>query len=139
MRAESLLGGIKCVVNLPTADQAYFNSNVLDGRDYHGSIMFDDGKTQLAKFRLPNHNEPPLQERIFDRRSKFATHRVLAGIAVLIPQVYDCADDGDPTNPVGAGYILLETLPGKLLTWYEAREVQKEKFSCRLADIYIKL
>ncbi|KAI0536799.1 hypothetical protein GGR58DRAFT_514303 [Xylaria digitata] len=139
VRAETLRNGIKCTVNLPSADQAYFNFDVLGGCNYHSSIVFDDGKTWLARFRLPNHNEPPLQERNFDRRSEFATYCFLARTAVPVPRVYDCADDDDPMNLVGAGYILLEKLAGKPLAWHEASEVQKEKFSRQLAEIYTNL
>ncbi|KAK5633574.1 hypothetical protein RRF57_009288 [Xylaria bambusicola] len=139
LRAEALRGGINCTVNLPSPDQAYFNSDILGGCNYHGSIVFDDGKTWLARFRLPNHNEPPLQERNFDRRSEYAVYRFLDGTAAPVPEVYDCADDDDPSNPVGAGYILLEKLAGKPLAWHEASEVQKEKFSRQLASIYVNL
>ncbi|RDL39399.1 Uncharacterized protein BP5553_03739 [Venustampulla echinocandica] len=121
-RAETLRDGIKCTVNLPSADTAYFNFDVLGGCNYHGSIVFEDGKTWLARFRLPNHNEPPLQERNFDRCSEFATYRFLARTAVPVPEVYDCADDDDPINLVGAGYILLEKLAGKPLAWDEASD-----------------
>ncbi|TRX96856.1 hypothetical protein FHL15_002162 [Xylaria flabelliformis] len=138
-RAETLRNGVKCTVNLPPPDQAYFNFEVHGGCNYHGSIVFEDGKTWLARFRLPNHNEPPLQERNFDRRSEFATYRFLAKTAIPVPQVYDCADDEDPMNLIGAGYILLEKLVGKPLEWHEASEVQKAKFSRQLADIYANL
>lgn len=138
-RAETLRDGIKCTVNLPFADQAYYNSDILGGRNYHGTIVFEDGKTWLARFRLPNHNEPPLQEKNFDRRSEFATYLFLAKTSVPVPEVYDCADDNDPANLVGAGYILLEKLPGKPLAWYEASEEQKDKFSRQLAEIYVNL
>ncbi|KAI9742796.1 MAG: hypothetical protein M1818_003525 [Claussenomyces sp. TS43310] len=126
--AEALRDRIKCTLNLPTADKAYFNSDILGGCNYHGLIVFDNRKTWLARFRLPNHNEPPLHERSFDRRSEFATYRVLAKTAVPVPAVYDVADDGDSMNPVGAGYILLEKLLGKPLAWYKANQAQKEPF-----------
>lgn len=115
MRAERLRGGIKCTVDLLSAAQSYFNFGVLGGCNYHCSIMFEDGKTWLARFRLPNHSAPPLQERNFDRRSEFATYCFLAKTAVPVPEVYDCADDNDPANLVGAGYILFKKLPGKPL------------------------
>ncbi|KAI0491206.1 hypothetical protein F4859DRAFT_508994 [Xylaria cf. heliscus] len=138
-RAETLRDGIKYSINLPSADQAYFNFDVLGGCNYHGSIVFDDGKTWLARFRLSNHNEPPLQERNIDRHSEFATYRFLARTAVPVPGVYDCADDDDPMNLVGAGYILLEKLVGKPLAWHEAIEAWKEKFSRQLPEIYANL
>jgi len=138
-RAEALRNGMHCTISLPTANEAYFNFDILGGCNYHASIHFEDGKSWLARFRLPNHNAPPLQERNFDRRSEFATYRSLAGTSIPVSQVYDFADDEDPANPVGAGYILLEKLPGKPMTWYNATEVQKESFSRQLADIYIDL
>jgi hypothetical protein len=45
VRAETLRDGIKCTVNLPSTDQAYFNFDVLGGCNYYGSIVFEDGKT----------------------------------------------------------------------------------------------
>ncbi|KAG6091688.1 hypothetical protein E4U30_006409 [Claviceps sp. LM220 group G6] len=115
--------------------------DVVGGRNYHGSIVFEDGKAWLARFRLPNHNAPPVEERNFDRRSEFATYRFLAEAAIPFPRVYDYgdADDEDPSNAVGAGYILVERLAGKPLAWHEADQRQKEKFMRQLADIYTHL
>jgi hypothetical protein len=126
---ETLRDGIKCTVNLLSADQAYFNFDILSRCNYYGSIVFEDGKTWLARFRLPNHNEPPLQERNFDRHSEFATYCFLAGTAIPVPEVYDYTNNNDSINLVDTGYILLEKLAGKPLAWHEASEVQKEKFS----------
>ncbi|CEJ95016.1 hypothetical protein VHEMI10519 [[Torrubiella] hemipterigena] len=114
-RAETLRHGMKCTVNLPSA-----NADIVGGRNYHGSILFDDGKVWLSRFRLPNHNSPLVEERNFDRRSEFATYRFLVEAAVPVPHVYDYADDEDPSNAVGVGYILVEMLPGKPLAWHEA-------------------
>ncbi|KAI1864460.1 uncharacterized protein JN550_009017 [Neoarthrinium moseri] len=138
-RAGTLRGGMKCTVSLPSANQAYFNMDVVGGRNYHGSIVFEDGKAWLARFRLPNHNAPPVEERNFDRRSEFATYRFLAEADIPVPRVYDCADDGDPSNTVGAGYILVEKLAGKPLAWHEADQAQRDKFMRQLAGIYAQL
>lgn len=93
----------------------------------------------LARFRLPNHNAPPVEERNFDRRSEFATYRFLAEAGVPVPRVYDCADDEDPSNTVGAGYILVEKLAGRPLDWQEVTQAQREKVMCQLANIYAQL
>lgn len=138
-RAETLRDGMKCTVSLPSANRAYFNMDVVWGRNYHGSIVFEDRKTWLARFRLPNHNSPPVEERNFDRRSEFATYRFLAEAAIPVPRVYDCADDEDPSNAVGAGYILVEKLAGKPLAWQEANQAQRDKFIRQLAGIYAQL
>ncbi|KAG5801501.1 hypothetical protein H9Q74_000384 [Fusarium xylarioides] len=137
-RAETLRR-MKCTVSLPVANQAYLKMDVVGGRNYHGSIVFEDGKAWLARFRLPNHNAPPVEERNFDRRSEFTTYRFLAEAAVPVPRVYDYADDEDPSNAVGAGYILVEKLAGKPLSWHEADQAQREKFMRQLADIYTQL
>jgi hypothetical protein len=138
-RAQILRHGIKCTISLPNANQAYWNMDVVGGRNYHGSIIFEDGKTWLARFRLPNHNAPPVEERNFDRRSEFATYRYLAEAGIPVPLVYDCADDEDLSNAVGAGYILVEKLTGKPLAWHEADQAQKERFMRQLAGIYAQL
>jgi hypothetical protein len=95
-----LRGGLKCTLDLPTADKANFN---------------------------------------FDRQSEFATYCALARTRVPVPEVYGFADDRDPMNLAGAGYILLEKLPGKPLAWHETSLVQKEKSSRQLTDIYVYL
>lgn len=130
---------MKCTVSILSADKAYFSFDILGGRNYHATIEFEDGKTWLARFRLPNHENPLLQERNFDRCSEFATYRHLARAGIPVPKVYDYANDEDPKNLVGAGYILLEKLSGKPLEWHEASEVQKEWFLRQLADVYVSL
>lgn len=80
-----------------------------------------------------------MEERNFDRCSEFATYCFLAEADVPVPRVYDYADDEDPTNAVGAGYILVEKLAGKPLAWHEADQLQREKFTRQLADIYTRL
>ncbi|PVH90461.1 hypothetical protein DM02DRAFT_665053 [Periconia macrospinosa] len=121
-RAETLRG-IKCTVSLPAPYQAYLNMDIIGGRNYHGSIVFEDGKAWLARFRLPNHNAPLVEERNFDRCSEFSTYRFLAEADVPVPRVYDYANDEDLTNAVGAGYILVEKLAGKPLAWHEADQL----------------
>ncbi|KAI9752046.1 MAG: hypothetical protein M4579_005774 [Chaenotheca gracillima] len=138
-RAKVLRDEKNCTVTLPSADEAYYNFDIVGGCNYHASIEFEDGVTWLARFRLPNHNAPQLDERNFDRRSEYATYRFLATTAVPVPAVYDVADDEDSANPVGAGYLLLEKLPGKPATWYDATQAQKDSFSRQLADIFISL
>lgn len=126
-------------ISLPAPDKAYYNFSIVGGRNYHASIVFEDGVTRLARFRLPNHNDPPVEERNFDRRSEYATYNYLAQATVLVPKVFEVADDNDPHNPVGAGYILFEKIRGNPMDWELANESQKNKVCEQLADIYIKL
>ncbi|KAI9829013.1 MAG: hypothetical protein M1832_000036 [Thelocarpon impressellum] len=138
-RAESLRSGIRCTIKFPTPHETYHNVEVLGGRNYHASLTFADGQQWLARFRLPNHNYPPLKERNFDRRSEFAVYRFLATTSVPAPEAFAMADDDDPTNPVGAGYILLDKVPGKAMEWHEATDAQKDHFFRQLADAYVEL
>lgn len=138
-RATTLRSGVKCTVHLHAADIAYFNADILAGCNYHASVNFEDGINWLARFRLPNHNAPPPQEKNFDRRSEFATYVALANAGVPVPKVFDVADDHNPLNLIGAGYILMERISGKPLAQHEADPVQKKYFSQQLADIYLKV
>lgn len=52
-RAETLRHGMKCTVSLPAANEAYFNMDVVGGRNYHGSIVFEDGKAQGLASTIP--------------------------------------------------------------------------------------
>ncbi|KAK2751868.1 hypothetical protein FQN54_008540 [Arachnomyces sp. PD_36] len=137
-RVEALRG-VGCSVNLPTPDKAYYNQTICGGSNYHATLVFEDGLTWLARFRLPNHGEPPVEERNFDRRSEYAIYNYLAQAHVPAPKVFGIADDNDPENPVGAGYILLEKIPGSPMEWQGASEPQKTNFRNQLADIYTKL
>lgn len=137
-RAEALRD-MSCHVVLPTPEKAYDNASVIYGSNYHGSIVFQDGVTWLARFRLPNHNNPPVEERNFNRRSEYATYSFLRKSSVPVPKVFEVADDNDPNNPVGSGYILLEKIPGGPMDWVEATDSQKNKVCEQLADIYSKL
>ena len=129
---------MKCVVHAPSARDAYFNFDIVGGCNYHTSLTFEDGKVWLARFRIPNHNTPPLAERNFDRQSEYATYLFLADLGLsTIPQVYDFADDDDPTNSVGARYILLEKLSGRPATWYDTTDSQKEKFLYHLSGMFV--
>ena len=100
-RAKALRNGLGCKINLPSAKEAFQNPEIVGGRNYHASITFEDGKIWLARFKLPNHTDVPLEEKNFDRRSEFATYRFLEGTLVPAPEAYEYADDGDASNAVG--------------------------------------
>ena len=138
-RAKALRHGMSCELDLPGAREAFQNPEIVGGRNYHASITFEDGKVWLARFKLPNHTDVPLEEKNFDRRSEFATYRFLGRTSVPALEAYEYADDGDASNAVGAGYILFEKLFGKPMPWYDAREDRKVRFSPQRADIYVEL
>ncbi|KAI9055645.1 hypothetical protein LZ554_000589 [Drepanopeziza brunnea f. sp. 'monogermtubi'] len=138
-RLQALRKGMKCQIEFPDAQRAYCNSRILGGCNYHGSVIFADGEECLARFRLPNQTEPPTKEKNFDGRSEFATYKYLAGAGIPVPAVFDIADDGDPLNLVGAGYILFQKLQGRPMDWASASGEQKTNFSRQLAEVYVKL
>ena len=53
--------------------------------------------------------------------------------------MFEVADDDDPENYVGAGYILLQKIRGNPMDWNKANDAQKDKICRQLADIYIQL
>lgn len=55
------------------------------------------------------------------------------------PRVFHWACESDPTNPLGAGYILMEKLDGKPLDWGSAAPEQREKIMQQLADVFLDI
>lgn len=105
-RLELLRDGKRYKFDLPLAHDTYFSFDIIGGCNHHGSIVFEDGKIWLARFRLLNRNEALLEEKTLDRRSEFAAYKFLANTATPVPHDYNIADDSDPQKLVRGGYIL---------------------------------
>ncbi|KAI9163478.1 hypothetical protein HJFPF1_05094 [Paramyrothecium foliicola] len=58
---------------------------------------------------------------------------------VPTPKVFDWACESDPTNSLGAGYILMERLDGEPLTWGSATPEQREKIMQQLVDVFLDI
>lgn len=143
-RAEELRGGrIKCTLEFPpsrTSPSSHSSSY------YHAFLNFADGDTWLAQFSLNTQNHPRQRQINYIRRSEYATYAALARTTVPAPKVFGVADDGDPRNRVGPGYILIEKLLGSPLPLGDLDGKheddlprQDEALYQQFADIYIAL
>ena len=92
----------------------------MGGQNCHVDIVFNDGVTWLARFRLVNYptiSSPQLADYIFI--SEIATMHDLAKIQVKVSRVFNYAKKNDSTNEVGLTYLwrsfLEDCLIGTLL------------------------
>ncbi|KAL2018802.1 hypothetical protein VTK56DRAFT_360 [Thermocarpiscus australiensis] len=135
-RASRIRGGISCTTDL----SAQSLSTMMGGQNCHAEIIFDDGVTWLARFRLAKVSSPPLQVRDYILRSEVATMLFLDGrTSVPVPEVFDWATESDPANDVGPGFILLEKLKGKQQDWQKLTAQQRERIIEQLADIFFEI
>ena len=111
----------------------------MGGMNYHIEIQFEDGVIWLARIRRFNATSPPPALQDYIIKSEVATMKFLEHTAVPTPKVYDFALAVDETNKVGAGYILMEKLPGRSFEKSLASEAQARKTFEQLADIYLEL
>lgn len=136
-RASELRGGIPCSIPPLHYDRAT-RSSVMGGMNYHIEVTFDDGVQWLARVRRSNATSPPPELRDYIVRSEMATLKFLEQTRVPAPKVFDFAL-GTAPNAIGAGYILMEKLPGSSLRWATATDAQRTKVMDQLADIFIDL
>ncbi|KAJ6020061.1 hypothetical protein N7499_003354 [Penicillium canescens] len=136
-RASSLRGGLACSVAQGLQYDRALRSSVMGGMNYHIEILFEDGKSWLARIRRFNATSPPPELRDYILRSEVSTLQFLSKTKVPVPTVFDF--NADESNPVGVGYILMEKLPGKSLRWSITTPEQRQKIASQLADIYIEL
>ncbi|UNI22500.1 hypothetical protein JDV02_008385 [Purpureocillium takamizusanense] len=136
-RASLVRHGMRCTIPPLQYDRAT-RSSVMGGMNYHIEVRFDDGIVWLARIRRFNTTSPPTAVRDYIIRSEVATLMFLAQTGVPAPRVYDFALE-HPDNPVGAGYILMEKLPGKSLRWSIATQQEREKVMSQLAETFVEL
>ncbi|KAK2740301.1 hypothetical protein FQN57_006181 [Myotisia sp. PD_48] len=136
-QASQLRGGIQCSINPPSYDMSSRGS-VMGGMNFHIDVRFEDGVSWLARIRRCNATSPPPNIRDAIIRSEVATLKFLENIDIPTPKVFGFDLEGKE-NPVGVGYIFLEKLKGKSLSWSLASPQQKTKVMNQVADIYIEL
>lgn len=136
-RASYLRNGIACSSPQSLMYDRSVRSSVMGGMNYHIEILFDDGVRWLARIRRFNATSPPADLRDYIMRCEVATLQFLSKTRVPAPKVFDYGLQGQ--TPIGAGYILMEKLPGKSLRWSLASPEQRRKVMTQLADIYIEL
>ncbi|KAL9083859.1 MAG: hypothetical protein Q9159_005535 [Coniocarpon cinnabarinum] len=137
-RARHLRHGVPC--SIPALrDGDVVDKSLMGGMNYHVEILFDDGVTWLARIRRYNTSCPPPKIRDYMIQSEVATLRFLEKTKVPVPKVYDFALEHH-SHSIGVGYILMEKLPGKPLSWSsEMTHQQKHWIMSQVADILIEL
>lgn len=129
-----------CALETANSNAAETIMNQMGGHHCHVDIVFEDGVTWLARFRLVNGPTlPPIHVASYVFNSETATIYVLANTNVRAPRVFDYALKNDSDNQVGLTYFIMEKLPGTMLDWNAASEVQKTKIIEQIADISLEL
>jgi hypothetical protein len=137
-KATALRNGVSCDASLPGPGKS-LSALQFGGFNLHVDIKFSDGVTWIARFRLLKINRPHTEKINFDRLSEVAVYSHLKQTTIPVPTVYDFADDGNPNNVVGVGYILMKKLPGHPMDWSEASTKQKRHIFRQLKDFYLQI
>lgn len=137
-RASHLRQGVSCSGPKLEFDRAP-RSSIMGGMNYHVKLKFDDGVKWIARIRRFNATSPPAVLRDHIIQSEVATLRFLEKTCVPAPQVFGFALEGQPTNRVGVGYILMEELPGKSLDWSITPPEERTRVMDQLSDTFIEL
>ncbi|KAI9757506.1 MAG: hypothetical protein M4579_003419 [Chaenotheca gracillima] len=136
-RASAVRGDrIACAVATPNFDKDSLSS-AMGNVNYHVELRFDDGVCWIARIKRQNASTPPAPVRDYMIQSEAATYSFLARTKVPAPRVFEVVLGAD--NLVGAGYILMEKIPGKPLTSIPKSPEQKRKVLGQLASVYAEL
>lgn len=107
--------------------------------NYHGWILFDDGKRWIVRIPRASYNSVPETLVEYLVASEYATLKFLENTKVPAPRAYAFELASDPENAVGVSYILMEALPGTPYNSSRATLQQKSRVLGQLADILIEL
>ncbi|KAF3492406.1 uncharacterized protein GIQ15_01923 [Arthroderma uncinatum] len=94
-------------------------------------LTMDDGNEAIAKIPCPNAGAP-----LLTTASEVATLKFLRSrISLRVPEVYDWS--ADPSNPVGAEYIIMEKICGVALAekWESMNSLQRYKIIDRIVEM----
>ncbi|KAI9883524.1 MAG: hypothetical protein M1823_004713 [Watsoniomyces obsoletus] len=138
LRASSLRAGVPCTID---GTQSTL-SRMAGGRHFHAEIRFEDDVAWLL--RLPIDHKPESRgTRNYFLECEAATMRFLARKTSLpTPNVHDWSLEGDSTNELGPGYLLMDKLPGKPLNWPKVTKedpATRQRLLNQLADIFLEL
>jgi hypothetical protein len=136
--AETLHDRIKCTINLSLAYKAYFSFDVISECNYHGLIAFEDSKTWLIRFRLPNDDELPCMREI---SIDVVSLKHIASLLEWQLQFLMCktALMTIPMNIVDAGYILLEKLGRETISLAQGKRGEERIFLSSVVEIHASL
>lgn len=128
--ASAARGEMECNLSL-AAGQA-----LMGGMHVHFPVEFSDGVVWLA--RIPRHtNFRSFSDRLSDELllSECATLKWLEQVKIPAPKLGGFGLKGDPANPVGVAFMLIERLPGRPFDGTSATEGQRKKVYGQLSDV----
>lgn len=134
--ASALRTGIFCSAVTPIFDKNALAS-VMGNVNYHIELRFEDGISWIALIKRGNASTPPAAVREYMIRSEVATYHFLEKTNVPAPKAFDFVVNSN--NPLGIGYILIEKIPGRPLTYTSSTAQQMEIVLDQLADVYVEL
>ena len=112
----------------------------MGNQNCHAEVIFEDGVSWIAGFRLTKTSSSPLQVRDYLLQSEAATMTYLQKNTKLpTPKIFHWASESDPINILGVSYILMEKMDGEPLDWSSATTEQREKIMQQLADIFLEI
>ncbi|PWW74573.1 hypothetical protein C7212DRAFT_365118 [Tuber magnatum] len=137
MAASELRGGVSCFVKHFRFDEASLRP-AMGAINLHLELLFDDGLSWMARLKRRNTSTLPAAVQPYLIRSEVATYSFLRKeTKVPVPEVFAYALDSN--NPVGTGYILMETIKGKNLLSTSPTSGQLSKVLAQLAEVYKEL
>jgi hypothetical protein len=123
--ASSLRGGITCTIYVPPWDKDDRSSLVfyLGEETLDLNITFEDGVEWIfCARRTFSEFTPSTASRNSCLKSEYMTMKYLrAHTQVPVPEVYALVLEGEPANEVGLGYLLMQKVAGRVLSWQEWR------------------
>ncbi|CUS15545.1 unnamed protein product [Tuber aestivum] len=135
--ASKFRGGISCFVKPFRYDKAP-SRPAMGAVNLHLELVFDDGLSWMARLKRRNTSTLPAAVQPYLIRSEVATYSFLKKeTRVPVPEVFAYALDSN--NPVGTGYILMETIKGKNLLSTSPTIEQLSKVLAQLAEVYKEL
>lgn len=131
--ATAARGGMECVVSVH--DQV-----LMGGMHVHFPIEYSDGTVWLA--RIPRHtNFQSFSDQLSNELllSECATLKWLEEVKVPAPRLGGYGLKGDPKNPVGTAFMLIERLPGHPFDRTSATDDQRRKVYDQLSGVLATL
>ncbi|KAI9752643.1 MAG: hypothetical protein M4579_005537 [Chaenotheca gracillima] len=135
-RASALRDGVQCRVVVPEEGDETAATQ-MGNYNFHLELCFEDGVQWIARFKRTEPSPPPPAIREYLVKSEAATYRFLEKTRVPAPKVFEVVSDS--SNPVGAGYILMEKVPGQSLSSMLPTADQTQKVLAQIADMYEEL
>ncbi|KAJ5569973.1 uncharacterized protein N7459_009403 [Penicillium hispanicum] len=107
--------------------------------NYHGWLVFDTGERWIVRIPRTGFSDTPPELVEYLVVSEYATLKFLERTNVPSPTAFAYGLASDPSNRVGASYIMMQALPGTPYYAHQASPEQKKAVIEALADILVEI